>query len=223
MLNTITSRVRLAARHLYRCTSGVTIVEFAVAMPIILSMSFYGVELAYLNTVDMKLSEIALSLADNASRLGQTDNSSVTPTVTRSDIAEIMMGAKEQGEGIGLATKGRVILSSLERDAVTGKQYIHWQRCYGALARQSAYGNDSTRNGLNGAVITGMGTGATKVTATSTSGAVMFVEVYYSYTGLLGDLFVSSRVLRKEGAFLVRDERNLTPGITGTTGPAYTC
>ncbi|MBB3860736.1 Flp pilus assembly protein TadG [Novosphingobium hassiacum] len=206
-----------------RSTSGVTLVEFAVAMPVILSMSLYGIELAYLNTVDMKLSEIALSLADNASRLGQTDNSAVTPTVTRNDIAEIMMGAQEQGDPIDLGTKGRVILSSLERDATTGKQYIHWQRCYGSLARQSAYGNDSTRNGLNGAVITGMGSGATKVTATSTSGAVMFVEVYYSYTGLLGDLFVSNRVLRKEGAFLVRDERNLTPGITGTTGPTYTC
>lgn len=222
MLKKASFRLRSLRSALARCTSGVTIVEFAVAMPIVLSMSFYGIELAYLNTVDMKLSEIALSLADNASRLGQTDNSAVTPTVTRSDIAEIMLGAREMGDAIGLATKGRVILSSLERDPTTGKQYIHWQRCYGALAKQSAYGNDGTRNGLNGAVITGMGSGTTKVTATSTSGAVMFVEVYYSYKGLLGDLFVSDRVIRKEGAFLVRDDRNLTPGITGT-GTAYTC
>ncbi len=222
MLKSASIRIRHLSGALARCTSGVTIVEFAVAMPIVLSMSFYAIELAYLNTVDMKLSEIALSLADNASRLGQTDNSSVTPTVTRSDIAEIMMGAREQGEAIGLATKGRVILSSFEREPTTGKQYIHWQRCYGSLGRQSAYGNDSTRNGVNGAVITGMGSGTTKVTATSNSSAVMFVEVYYSYTGLVGDLFVSNRLIRKEGAFLVRDERNLTPGITGT-GTAYTC
>ncbi len=222
MLRKASVRIRRLSGVLADCTSGVTLVEFAVTMPVVLSMCFYGIELAYLNTVDMKLSEIALSLADNASRLGQTDNSAVTPTVTRSDIAEVMMGAREQGDAIDLATKGRVILSSLERDAATGKQYIHWQRCYGSLAKQSVYGNDSTRNGLNGAVITGMGSGTTKVTATSTSGAVMFVEVYYSYKGLLGDLFVSDRVIRKEGAFLVRDERNLTPGITGT-GAAYTC
>ncbi len=214
--------IRRLSSALARCRSGVTMVEFAVAMPVVLSMSSYGIELAYLNTVDMKLSEIALSLADNASRLGQTDNSAVTPTVTRNDIGEIMMGAREQGEAIELATKGRVILSSLERDAATGKQYIHWQRCYGTAGHMSAYGNDSNRNGLTGTPLTGMGSGATKVTATSNTSAVMFVEVYYSYTGLLGDLFVSDRVIKKEGAFLVRDERNLTPGITGT-GTAYTC
>ncbi|MBA4353768.1 MAG: pilus assembly protein TadE, partial [Novosphingobium sp.] len=62
----------------------------------------------------------------------------------------------------------------------------------------------------------------TKVTATSGSTAVMFVEVYYSYTGLVGQMFVSNRVLRKEGAFLIRDERNLTPGVTGT-GARHSC
>lgn len=222
MLTATLQAVRGTGQALARCRSGVTLVEFAIAMPVILSMSLYGVELAYLNTIDMKLSEVAFSLADNASRLGQTDNSVVTPTVTRNDIAEVMMGAREQGEGISLGTKGRVILSSLERDAATGRQFIHWQRCYGSLSRQSAYGNDSTRNGLNGAVIAGMGSGTTMVTATSSSTAVMFVEVYYSYTGLLGDLFVANRVLKKEAAFLIRDERNLTPGITGT-GPSYSC
>lgn len=210
------------ARGLADCSSGVSVVEFALVMPIILSIGLYGVEVAYLTTVDMKLSEIALSLADNASRLGQTDNSAVTPTVTEDDVNEVMLGAQAQGETIDIGTRGRVILTSLEKDPTTGKQYIHWQRCYGSLARQSAYGNATTQNGLNGAVITGLGQGATKVTATSASTPVMFVEIYYSYSGLMGDLYVSDRVLKKEGAYLVRDERNLTPGVTGTGGQ-YPC
>ncbi|MDT0508605.1 pilus assembly protein TadE [Novosphingobium sp. MMS21-SN21R] len=209
-------------RRLASCRSGVSVVEFALVMPVILSIGLYGVEIAYLNTVDMKLSEIALTLADNASRLGQTDNSAVTPTVTEDDVNEVMLGARAQGDTINIGTRGRIILTSLERDSATGKQFIHWQRCFGSLARQSAYGNATSRNGLNGAVITGLGSGPNKVTATSSSTAVMFVEVYYSYTGLVGDTFVSNRVIKKEGAYLIRDERNLTPGVTGTGGQ-YPC
>lgn len=222
MLRVTIPKARHLARRLLRCRLGVSTLEFALILPIVMSIGLYGVEIVYLNTIDMKLSEVALSLADNASRLGQADNSAVTPTVTETDINEVMKGVEEQGAPIGFAQNGRIILSSLERDTETGKQYIHWQRCYGGLRRQSAYGNDTTRNGLNGDVITGMGSGATKVTATSASTAVMFVEVYYSYTGLVGQTFVANRVLRKEGAFLIRDERNLAPGVTGT-GAQHSC
>lgn len=208
-------------RRIFRDLSGVSVVEFALVMPFVLSIALYGVEVAYMNTVDMKMSEIALSLADNASRIGQTDNSVVTPTVSEADINEVMRGAQEQAAGLDFANRGRIILSSLERDAATGKQYIRWQRCYGRLARQSAYGNDSTRNGLEGTALAGMGSGTTKITATSNS-AVMFVEVYYRHEGLLGDLFLDEPVVRKEGAFLIRDNRNLTPGVTGTGG-VYPC
>lgn len=212
---------RATARRLASCQSGVTLIEFAMVAPVVITIGFYGVEIAYLNTVDMKVSEIALTLADNASRLGQTDNSSVTPTVTETDINSVMLGANEQGGTINLSGRGKVILTSLERDSSTGKQYIHWQRCLGSLSHQSAYGNDSTRNGLNGTTITGLGAGTTKITATAGS-AVMFVEVYYNYEGLFGNMFVDNMTISKEGAFMIRDSRNLTPGVTGTGG-TYPC
>lgn len=221
MLSLPTNRRSSKLRRLLRCQSGVSTVEFALVMPVILSIALYGIEVTQFTTVDMRLSEIALSLADNASRLGQTDNSAITPSISETDINEVMRGAQEQAGTLDFATRGKIILTSLERDSVTGKQYIHWQRCYGTLARQSAYGNDSTRNGLNGAVITGMGKGTTKVTASAGS-AVMFVEVFYNYDGLLGDMFVNDRVLNKEGAFLIRDDRDLSLGITGGGGQ-YPC
>ncbi len=221
MLRTLSNKFGYCAKRLAQDRSGVSVVEFAIITPFILSIALYGLEVAYMNSVDMKISEIALSLADNASRIGQTDNSVVTPTVSEADINEVMRGAQEQAAGLDFATRGRIILSSLERDAATGKQYIRWQRCYGRLSRQSAYGNDSTRNGLNGTALAGMGSGPTKITASANS-AVMFVEVYYQHEGLMGDLFVDNPVMRKEGAFLIRDNRNLTPGVTGTGG-AYPC
>ena len=204
-------------RKLLAETSGVAFVEFALAAPLMLSVACYGIELAHFTAVDMKMSEVALTLADNASRIGQTDNVNVTPTVNETDIKEIMRGVQEQAAGYNFETQGKVILSSLERDPLTGRQVIRWQRCYGNLARQSGYGNDTNRNGLTGDVITGLGSGPVKITANANS-AVMFVEVFYTYKGLFGDLFVANRTLKKEGVFLVRDNRRLGVGVSGGGG-----
>ena len=46
----------------------------------------------------------------------------------------------------------------------------------------------------------------------------MFVEVYYNYQSLFGSLFVTSQSFKQEAAFIIRDRRNLIPGITGTGG-----
>lgn len=183
-------------------------------LPVFLTLGLYGAEVAQMTVANLQVSQIALSVADNASRLGQTDNSGVTPTITESDVDGVLYGALQQGASLGLATRGRVILSSLEKDATTGKQYIHWQRCRGSLARTSAYGNDGLLNGLVGAVITGLGGGTQKVTANSGS-AVMFAEVYYQYRGMLGSMFVGTITMKREAAFIIRDDRNLTPGLTG--------
>lgn len=197
-----------------RNASGAAAVEFALILPIMLIMGLYGTEIANMASANILVSQMALSVTDNASRLGQTDNSGVTPTITESDVDGILYGALRQGASLGFSTKGRVILTSLEKDTGTGKQYIHWQRCRGSLAKTSAYGNDSTANGLNGAVITGLGSGTQKVTA-KTGSAVMFAEVYYQYRGVFGSMYVGTITMKREAAFIVRDDRNLTPALTG--------
>lgn len=210
-------RLRRQARRLGSDRSGNAVIEFAFAMPVMLMLGMYGIELAYMATVNMEVSQIAMSVADNASRLGQTDNSAVTPTVTNADIDSVIDGALEQGKSIKLEQNGRIILSSLERSGT--RQYIHWQRCRGQLARASAYGPAGT--GLTGAVLEGLGRPTQRVTAGLNS-AVMFAEVYYRYDGLFGDMFVKSNTFRQEAALIIRDDRNLNPTGTpgGITGPA---
>ncbi|MGB7656620.1 MAG: pilus assembly protein TadE, partial [Novosphingobium sp.] len=138
-------------------------------------------------------------------------------------INTIMAGVASQGSSFSFSTRGRIILSSLEKDPTTGKQFIHWQRCTGSLAAVSAYGNDSTRNGLNGPTITSLGQGATKITA-NTGVAVMFVEVFYQHRGLFGTMFIQPTTFKQEAAFIVRDVRDLRAsnlsGITGTGSTA---
>lgn len=211
-------RLRLRAlRRLLRDTSGVSLIEFAFMLPVFITLGMLGAEVAWMASVNMQVSQVALSLADNASRLGQTDNSSVTPTITESDIDSIMSGALRQGAAYDLATRGRVILSSLEYDKATGKQFIHWQRCRGTLPRVSAYGNDGAQNGLGATPITGVGQAGQKVQAADGS-AVMVAEVYLEYRSLFAGTITAPTQFRQEAVYTIRDDRNLGPGVTGGNG-----
>lgn len=191
--------------------SGTALIEFALVLPILTVLGMYGTELAYMATVNMEVSQLANAVADNASRLGQTDNSSVTPTVTETDIDSVMEGAIQQGNAIDFLQNGRIILTSLERDSSTGAQYIHWQRCAGNLAEASDYGDEGDT------LASGMGPAGREITAPSNS-AVMYAEVFYDYQGIFGDMFVGTVQFKQEAALVVRDDRNLTPGVTGSGG-----
>lgn len=201
--------------------SGVSMVEFALTLPILLTVGLFGTEIARLATTRMKVSQVALSLADNAARLGQTDNSGVTPTISENDVAAVLAGALRQGDSIGLEANGRVILSSLEYDTFTGKQYIHWQRCVGSLNESSTYGDEEDNNGLVGDELGGMGRGTTKLTAQQNT-AIMYVEIIFDYTPLFESPYGSgARTIRQEAGFQIRDDRNLrTSDVKGLSGTA---
>lgn len=186
---------------------GVSFLEFALILPVLLTLGLYGTEMAYMATVNMQVGQMAASIADNASRLGQTDNSAVTPTVTETQVDSVMAGALAEGAAFDFARNGRIILSSLEVNS-SGRQYIHWQRCRGGLSTLSKYGKA-------GDVVTGMGDPL--ITATANS-AVMYVEVSYDYKPLFGTMFVDAPRFRREAAYIIRDDRNITPGVTGTGG-----
>lgn len=211
-------KLRHVARLLVKSTSGASMVEIAVVMPLFITLGMYGTEIANMASVNMQVSELSLALADNAARLGQTDNSGVTPTINETDIDSIMLGAITQGRDFNFTSNGRLILSSLEYDVDVDRQYIHWQRCVGSLSRVSRYGGSGY--GLTGTKISGLGRPGNVVSA-SPGTAVMYVEIFYRYQPLFGSMFVSQTELRKEAAFLVRDHRNLVPGITGSGGSSH--
>ena len=191
---------------------GVSTLEFALIAPLFLSAGLMGIEAANIAMNSMRVSDIATSVADNASRLGQTDNSAVVPTITEADIASVLKGAEEQGAGIDLMENGRVILSSLEQHPDEGRQYIHWQRCIGGLDAQSAYGEAG--HGLTGDEIDGLGREGAKLSAPPGQ-AVMLAEVIYRYEPLFAGFLFDEMTFRQDAGFLVRDDRNLQ-GNNGT-------
>lgn len=124
--------------RLGRDTGGVALLEFALSLPIVLAVGLYGVEISNLALTNLKLSQIALALADNASRVG-VDNGLAQQDLREFDLNDVLQAAKLQGADLKLTKNGRITLSSLEES--DGVQRIHWQRC---LGQQKGAGFDSS-------------------------------------------------------------------------------
>jgi hypothetical protein len=198
--------------------SGTVLIEFAFAVPIFMGLGMYGSEVSMMAINNMKVSQTALNLADNASRLGQVDNGTITPIITEQDILTVYKGAELQSKGLKLFKQGRIILSSLE-STPGGQQFIRWRRCKGVRNFSSAYSDDSNGDGTTDTSFNGMGSAANRATALPNS-AVMFVEIEYEYKALFGEIFVKKRLLKQEAAFNIRDNRNLGAGLLNNLTPA---
>jgi hypothetical protein len=196
-------------RRLIRDTRGVALLEFALSLPILLALSLTGAELTNYIISRMRVSQIALHLADNAARIG-SGSQLQAKTISEADINDLLTGAGMQSGELALFTHGRVIITSLEPDpANSGKNRIRWQRCRGAKTAQvSAYGN-AGRTNLNGMGKTG------RLATAPADGVTMYVEVYYEYQPLLKASFAPNTNFREEASMMVRDRRDTVGGTNG--------
>lgn len=203
-------------RKLKQDVSGLAMVEFAFAAPLVLSMGMLGTDTAFLVIAHLQVSQIAMQVADNASRVGEND-SLAARRVYESDIVDTLMGAEKLGENISIYQQGRVILSSLQQNA-SGGQWIAWQRCRGAKVFNSSYGAQGA--GATGTSFPGMGVPGRYITASSGT-AVMFVEVAYDYRSVTPMNLFNNQQIVYTAAFNVRDNRDLSQLYSG--GPVARC
>lgn len=214
---------------------GLALIEFALTLPLIVAVGCWCTELSFLALTNLRISQYALNLADNASRVGVDSGTGVTQ-LREADINDVLQGARLQGASIGLGANGRVTLTSLENTQQsydTGYvQRIHWQRCFGmatGTGYATAYGPASTTDGSDNSQSTagvaapaGVGDVTPKIQAPRDTG-VMVVEVSYNYKPLFGSLFVSPRLIRYVASMMVRDNRdfrqiyNPTPAAVAST------
>jgi len=219
---------------LVRHTRGVAMVEFALALPPLLLTTCYGVEIANYALTNLRVSQVALALADNASRVG--DNSNLTSQQLREiDINDVLAATQTQGQQLNLPKYGRVTLSSLEADD-KDVQRIHWQRCLGLKQGddwKSHYGDTPITAGSDtgtayqgNTAIGGMGPTGGKVVAPTSSG-VMFVEINYQYQPVFGTWLSGQRRIRYIASYIVRDRRNFAkifnPNDQVKTADKMTC
>jgi hypothetical protein len=186
--------------------SGVAMTEFAMALPVLMTVGLYGTETANFALINMRVSQVAMHLADNGSRIGDTSTLSNRKIYER-DIDDLLIGSNIQaGSSINFYEHGRVIISSLEVDSTTGNQYIHWQRCLGKKVWASNYGKEGDGKGT---AIVGMGPKGEEVQAMD-DGAVIFVEVSYDYQPLISSKFLGAKTITTTSSFTVRDSRDLS-------------
>lgn len=231
--------VRQSLRRLADARSGVAMLEFALALPIVMAVGAYGLEISNLALLNSRVSQIALNLADNASRVG-TYSTLSTQQLREVDMNDVLQAARYQGASINLSTNGRIILSSLENVQqsydTAPVQRIHWQRCLGmksGTGYDSSYGTTLVADGTDGTVAndgtlapTGMGDTGAKVNAPAGYG-VMFVEINYMTKPLFGTWLTAPARLHYIASFIVRDRRdysqiyNPSPAATRSTCNLY--
>jgi Flp pilus assembly protein TadG len=193
--------------------SGVALVEFAYSLPVFLGFAFCALEVANLTTARMRVSQIAMTLADNAARVGANSGLS-QKQVFESDVYDIFEAVRQQGGSLDINGRGRIVLSSLQRNA-GGGQWIAWQRCTGSKTFSSSYGAAGTGRTVN--TYAGMGPAGSQLQAPA-GGAVMFVEIAYDYRALMEPIAqgmtyfgmnVNNQTLLYRAAYIVRDPRVL--------------
>lgn len=210
MTTIIAKPLRFAAfvRRLRRDTGGVALIEFAYALPCFLLMGLFGAELTNYVTARMRISQIALHLADNASRIG-SGSMLQAKTISETEINDILTGAGFQGGELDLYDRGRVIISSVEPMAnpnPTNRYKIGWQRCRGSkTSHNSTYGRAGHSSGTN---MTGMGPTGQQVIAPE-GGGTMFVEVFYEYEPIIKNSF-TGKTMTEVASMMIRDRRDMT-------------
>ena len=222
----LSERLSLIGRNIrlgLRDASGLAMVEFAMLAPILALVGVSGIELSNYAITNLRVSQAAMHIADNGSRIGDRDALNAQK-IYEADINDILLGVDLQaGAEIELFENARVIISSLEQNS-DGGQWIHWQRCMGELEVDSAYGPEGT--GSSGTGFAGMGKTGQEITA-SPNQAVIFVEIIYEYEPLidleLATRFLSKEYIRTHSAFNVRGTRDLS-GVYPSPGlPVRTC
>jgi hypothetical protein len=229
------SPIRRPFRDLSGDRSGLAFIEFAYSLPFILMLGVLGIETANLAVTNMRVSQIALNLADNASRVGER-TALATQQLREADINDVLQAVVLQGDDLALTRRGRVTLSSLEADN-DGVQRLHWQRCIGMNSGEgydSTYGTAPITAGTQpgpsfaGTLMPdGMGPDTRKVRAPNNSG-VMFVEVNYDYRPIIDLYGMPTRRIHYTASFIVRDNRDFTqvfnpaPTATRSTCDRYT-
>lgn len=189
------SRILAAARE------GVVLVEFAFIAPILLLLILGGLEVANYALANLRVNQMAISVADNAGR--------VRTSVDETDIYEVFTAADLLGDRLDFEENGRVVLSALTDNGQKGDkagQVIAWQRCWGDYDVDPAYGVEGDGED-DKRFRDGIGAPGQKIRSTRDA-AMMFVEVTYEYQPLVGPEWVKVNPMRAEAAFNVRSIRS---------------
>lgn len=196
----------LLPRTLIGDTRAVALTEFAFALPILLTLTAFSLELANYVLTMKRVGDLAVMVTDNATRIGVRSAGLSIHQISEAEINDVLIGAQIQANLPDFQTNGRVVLSSLQRNA-DGGQWIAWQRCYGDLDFVSAYGPEGT--GATGTSFGGMGPSTQPIKAPE-GNSVMVTEITYRYEPIFPITNMEERTISEFAAFSTRENRDLS-------------
>jgi Flp pilus assembly protein TadG len=196
-------------KHIIRDLRGVSVIEFAIALPLFLTAILGGLEIANMAIMQQRVAEIASEIAQNSAR-GNNQ-------IDEADVSQIMTGARLSAEGSTILTKGRAVLSSVRLNADKNGQWIEWQRCEGDNKTfKSTYGVQG--KGKTDATLAQVGPAPGLKAVDGVD--IMVVEVTSTYQPLIGNAFslfakgttlkaIAAQVVRDRTTFAIKNDGNL--------------
>lgn len=209
-------------KRLRDAKSGVALIEFALILPIFIMISLTGAELLNYIITRMRVSQMALQLADNMARMGEGSQLQAK-TISEKDVNDVLTGTGLQSGELDLYNHGRAIVYQIEPMAnpnSTDKYKISWQRCRGVrTSRAPSYGIAGQSSGTNQPYYGP----SDQPVKTPDSTATMMVEVYYEYTPLVKTSLAPSVTMTETASMMVRDRRDLTQIYNSESAPVSSC
>lgn len=206
-------KIRNMLKRLRSATGGLAVVEFALTAPVVIILITYGLEAANIAIARVRIQTMTSGAADNAAR--------IRDSIDETDITELLTGAKSVGANIDFATRGRLIISSVERNAADNGLWIRWQRCDGAKTATSSIGvqdRGKTDNTLPTVGYTKPG-GAVVNVSPKTGTVIIFVETVYDYKALFGDYLYGAQTFKDYRAYVVRQRASNQPSNSTAITP----
>jgi Flp pilus assembly protein TadG len=157
-------------KRLWRERAGVSLVEFALVVPIFSLMILGGTEVARYILLNQKLDRLATTI---------TDLTSQEVSVTAADLSNIFDASMNVTWPFSIQTSGVVVVSSIGQ--VNNQTQVLWQRrCPGNGCSWTGTQTSISRIGVQGGTAT-MPTGFT----VSSTDNVIVAEVFYTFTPFL--------------------------------------
>jgi hypothetical protein len=120
-------------RRLGADASGVSILEFALALPLFVGMMAAGLEMANLMLANMKVQRLATMTADMIAQRGASDNQ-----ISETQIYDILSALDVAAKPLEMRDRGRVIVTAIlgeddDSDGTVDTNRIKWQRFDGGF------------------------------------------------------------------------------------------
>ncbi|MGI9486286.1 MAG: TadE/TadG family type IV pilus assembly protein [Geminicoccaceae bacterium] len=172
-------RHSLSHRHTFQrlgrqCDRGNVVVEFALALPVLLMMLLASAELGRFVLLNQKIDRVAITMSDLVAR---------TETINETELDDIFNAAAHVAEPFDLGSSGRVIISSVTNADGEGAR-IAWQRSGGgSFIKASEVGTEGETADLS------------EDFAVREGETAIVSEVFFDFEPFLSEIIVSPRVI----------------------------